>query len=81
MNYKVLDKITVPKSLLEDRRLSNGAKFLFILLCFEQDKKIEVRHLVKIIDRSPQTIRLWLRRLAQTGWVTPKDKRYECHMQ
>ena len=74
-----IDTITVSKELLEDKRISNFAKFLYITIAFEPHKKIEVRHLVKELDRSPQTINLCLRRLCYFGWLTKNGKNYEAH--
>lgn len=75
-----VDIITVSKELLEDKRLSNFAKFLYITLAFEPNKKVETRHLVKELDRSPQTINLCIRRLCHTGWITKNGKYYVAHI-
>ena len=76
---KRIDYVVYPKELIEDKRLSNFAKYLYLIIAFEPKKKAEMRHLVKELDRSPQTIRVSLKRLCYFGWLTQNGKCYEAN--
>jgi Fic family protein len=70
------EPLMVPTQLVNDKNLSIGARFLWIVLWDSQDEKLDFEKYAKIIKRSPDTTRKYFKELVNAGYIKRDENRY-----
>lgn len=69
--------IAVPKELINDERLTNGERFLYIVLAAISDGEsvnFKWSDVAKIMGRTISTTRKYMKRLLMEGWCSFSDE-------
>ena len=76
MNKKI-DCALVPKQLLEDTRLSNAEKFLWVLIAAYEGEPFDIKRMMIMTGDVKPILNNHLRILISAGWLKVKGDGYE----
>ena len=74
---KTVECTLVPKRLLEDKRLSNAEKFLWILIAAYQGEPFSLNRLIIMAGGCKPIVNNHLKILIAAGWLKVKGDGYE----
>ena len=67
--------LTIPTYILDDERVSIGAKGLFIQLFYSNDNICALNDLCKVTSSTEEELKKYFNELAETGYIMVSDKR------